>query len=92
MSKHTPGPWEVDGYRVGHPVGKHGFDLVARILQTDNATEDAANARLIAAAPDLLAACKAALESDDAPFAISLPLETTLREAIAKAEGVPAAK
>lgn len=50
-TQHTPGPWTMrgpslraNGYNIGS-VNSHGT------------TEGAANARLIAAAPDLLAAC-----------------------------------
>jgi hypothetical protein len=61
MSKHTPGPWKVEpGGFVGGPVGK------GRVCQTWNKFEQdfpnaEANARLIAAAPDLLSAAKAKL-------------------------------
>lgn len=54
-----------------------------------------ANAALIAAAPDLLEACKEALSFSETlnggPFSEGLPSETEshLRAAIAKAEGKP---
>jgi hypothetical protein len=64
MSTHTPGPWKADNWsdisvnRNGKPT------LVARAWQSSHdmpshpikSIEAAANARLIAAAPDLLAA------------------------------------
>lgn len=58
-AKHTPGPWFVDrlsehGYLLVKPVGGQ---VVAQI---DPVEEEEANARLIAAAPDLLDALKAA--------------------------------
>jgi len=55
QSKHTPGPWrtggnELSAFNVYGPTG----DLIAQCLST-------ANARLIAAAPELLAALQMAL-------------------------------
>lgn len=68
-SKHTAGPWHQDGHNLsaiirctvprGHPDAKHtcgDYETVAR-CEGDNW---AANARLIAAAPDLLEALKRA--------------------------------
>ena len=58
MSKCTPGPWVVEpGGFVGGPIG------YGRVCQTWNKFEEyfkncEANARLIAAAPDLLEACR----------------------------------
>lgn len=66
MSAHTPGPWKVVNHpRVAHvdsmrSVG-HGANGMASIVWlTGGALAQEANARLIAAAPDLLAALKAA--------------------------------
>jgi hypothetical protein len=64
-SDHTPGPWEYES-QDPHALGKITSDdgtLVAEVhgdWDDDHSTE--ANARLIAAAPDLLAACKLAVE------------------------------
>lgn len=71
MSKHTPGPWELSEaeykegfgtYRRVEQVEQFG-DVVASVCirHSVNHTLDAcgdANARLIAAAPDLLEACQ----------------------------------
>ena len=99
-TKHTPGPWKweriegkrvvlmpFDDYRIvgsnGQPTG-----ILARGFGVDAVVEgvDSANARLIAAAPELLAALKHILKT--------LPLDhgTDVKylmayEAIAKAEG-----
>jgi len=84
MSKHTPGPWDArnNPWEDGDPdnwyvLGK-GEDVVASGLPC-------ADARLIAAAPDLLALLKrhqvAAWCEEDSDLAV----ET--RAAIAKAEG-----
>ena len=88
MTKHTPGPWTM------HPRGKDGAEVRATAsvawcgsawtLGSENqvirADEAQANARLIAAAPDLLAACEEFLSgSARAPL--------LARFAIAKAKG-----
>jgi len=61
MTKHTPGPWAVnDGQEVVADDGA-GTRLLCR-CHAGHYEERSANARLIAAAPDLLAALKVALE------------------------------
>lgn len=58
------------------------------ICTMPDAANQRANARLIAAAPDLLAACKSALKSLDMIAAThNSPLSQQIGEAIAKAEG-----
>lgn len=52
QGEHTPGPWRWDG--IGAIETAKGDPIVVDRGMTD------ANARLIASAPDLLAACKAA--------------------------------
>lgn len=52
---HTPGPWE----HLAGSIGTHKFGLIAMMPPK---AESAANARLIAAAPELLAALQAAVE------------------------------
>lgn len=62
MTKHTPGPWEFlpgrdphdNVFTVGRPHRRIASVFAAE--ETDN--ENAANARLIAAAPKMLAALK----------------------------------
>ncbi len=58
-SKHTPGPWEVDRYYWTLQRRLFGDDepevqIIGRISETED-DEREANARLIAAAPELLA-------------------------------------
>lgn len=62
-AEHTPGPWRVDlesgeieagATVIGTIYGTHDYPC----CDEDITEECAANARLIAAAPDLLAACK----------------------------------
>ncbi len=78
MSKYTPGPWRLNDNTkywktniFSITVRKHGVSssTVANIpaRATIPVSEAWANARLIAAAPDLLEAVKAAL-SDDQPY------------------------
>ena len=71
MSTHTPGPWTQDkewrrsdiANRVTTITSDATADVVALIIGggPETEAEDEANARLIAAAPDLLAVCKAVL-------------------------------
>lgn len=49
-TKHTPGPWKAIGTRVYFPNLSGGFDI-------SKCPSPEENARLIAAAPDLLEAC-----------------------------------
>jgi len=90
---HTPGPWRkttgfvADGeHRVIAQYTGSRESLLRWV--TPGSTEAEANGRLIAAAPDLLAACEAALQwavngCDDE----SLPFIKMLRAAVAKATG-----
>ena len=93
---HTPGPWYAnqDCIEIDGPEGPRDVTL-AVVLQADNA---AADARLIAAAPELLAMCQAMagdlqalLDGDDFSgmsdaemFGVML---RSLNAAIANAEG-----
>jgi len=54
-ASHTPGPWVVDGLTVESVSG--GNICLLNLARQKSATN--ANARLVAAAPDLLAACRA---------------------------------
>lgn len=92
MRGHTPGPWKrgcvgSDAYWVGPDWDR---PLVARIERDRD--ESDADARLIASAPDLLAALKSLLDYDvqDAgclPTDAHLDAQNDARAAIAKAEG-----
>ena len=92
--KHTPGPWEVGrsypksgrggGYHVEVKSDDGKIAMVGGSRKLDEPPESLVdnNARLIAAAPDLLEMCKQALNPQDHPnFWIDL------KAAIAKAEG-----
>jgi hypothetical protein len=80
---HTPGPWCVEGSYVHGPDGK-------RFLAVASDGEGQANARLIAAAPTMLAACMSALralEDNLQPGPMDEDAKEGLRAAIAKATG-----
>jgi len=87
MSGHTPGPWKLDIFDGG--INVDGERPIALMLGL--AEEGLANARLIAAAPELLEALKRYVEHDDTAYD---PAENFWRQikdealaAIAKAEG-----
>lgn len=65
QTAHTSGPWAVsgNGYMVyRRPLSDDGRPLIAELYRENfSRAEILANARLIAAAPDLLAAAEAAL-------------------------------
>jgi len=78
-SAHTAAPWKIQGKFIGtetKPICELSCSLPEE--QVD------ANARLIAAAPELLRACKRALELDVGDYSASL--ETLFESVIAKAE------
>jgi hypothetical protein len=81
MSKHTPGPWRV-------LYGERNGDT--QIMAQDDyfrvAVTGAADARLIAAAPDMLAALKALVEPPDLRDLRIEDWQNAIA-AIAKAEG-----
>jgi len=105
-STHTPGPWTADG---SPKMDRHAIEVWVpapgpiapgeewAVAQANVCgfppSEVIANARLIAAAPALLAACRAALEviermtGNDLALGNNEPAETLLRDAIARAGG-----
>lgn len=95
-AKHTPGPWRTnkDGDRV---LGKEGpvcdvIECKAPVLnepQSFHAERQKANARLIAAAPDLLAALRTLMAwvDENVDYVEADPLLRVARAAIAKALG-----
>lgn len=106
MKQHTPGPWTTDVTQrmrhdntipVRHADGKM-VAFAADFNQYDRDAEVEANARLIAAAPELLAACQAALEYVDSFRLVytgsvlphgARPIHAQLTAAIAKAQPAP---
>jgi hypothetical protein len=101
-AKHTPGPWEyrVAANYVGFSIAPVNTVVTLAAVErprgnpeTLNVTcfnfpgDTEANARLIAAAPDLLEACKAALNDMECDDFASETLTKMIRDAIAKAKG-----
>lgn len=97
MSKHTPGPWEIDsGMRTAiNKGGKHVAMVSFYKDGTPNSVDEIeheANARLIAAAPEMLEALKAVRAADDTHRLAEIPgmpriVRIVVDAAIAKAEG-----
>jgi hypothetical protein len=96
ISKHTPGPWSFDG--PAHNI--HVREAARPEMRICFMTSDGparANARLIAAAPDMLAALRDMRHHfgnpkrdewlSDAAFGEALRADARARDAIAKAEG-----
>ena len=84
-AKHTPGPWTTGRAINTVDIGKFSFICPFGANSADQVAEIKANARLISAAPDLLAALEAMIAKIDAD---KLPISCSLaRAAIAKAKG-----
>ena len=94
--QHTPGPWTVDGQHYDYyasfsvKAGGRGVCAISSNIKRPGA-ESAANARLIAAAPDLLAALQAMVDAYQQHFDV-MPVawqtyDYIARAAIAKATG-----
>lgn len=73
-TKHTAGPWRIDGCEIRNPSGpndlliSHGngdtfSPLIAQVHQDEGRLPARANAHLIAAAPDMLAALQELVSS-----------------------------
>ena len=95
MSEHTPGPWTIHPQHPAWIIGSDGLPVAHNVYEFNRGNEGA-NARLIAAAPELLDACRAALAFIDANFhyadgkaspCYDMPARIALVAAIAKAEG-----
>ncbi len=88
MSKHTPGPWvavaRTNAYIDIEAPEQHGYS--AKKVASTSFTNHEANARLIAAAPDLLNALVMVLDDPNALDGRPRTAEV-VRAAIAKATG-----
>lgn len=90
MATHTPGPWSYDasGGAIYYADGDVEPLIASTNLENVSVEQGDADGLLIAAAPDLLAACQAVL--DEFPALDSKRIESIkriCRDAIAKAEG-----
>lgn len=83
---HTPGPWAVSG--AGRHALVRGEDMtIVAVRHRLEGDVHEANARLIAAAPDLLVALEEALHWFEGEHASSHPTTVRMQAAIAKARG-----
>ena len=94
MTQHTPGPWEIDrAARGGIGVYTRQGAMVCKVTQWGGPlgqTTTDANAALIAAAPDLLAALQdimAESSRDDDDHDVIATIQGLCRAAMAKAKG-----
>lgn len=99
MSEHTPGPWHTGDGTMGRRIvyDARGMAIAdAKLFHGKRASgEDFANARLIAAAPDLLLALQMAMPALDSvraqfprhPSDDSIDVVAAARAAIRKATG-----
>ncbi len=91
--KHTPGPWRTAGAQNNGAIlvrGSEATSEVAIALQNDRRYSAEANARLIAAAPELLEAAMAFVAPFDGIEVVKGSDIAKARAAIAKATGEPA--
>lgn len=94
-AQHTPAPWRIsarDGSRYVIPDDEHGSIAKVRLRRSiaANLTELDANARLISAAPELLAALEAMIGLTSRPASSSADwnrIQTQARAVVAKAGG-----
>jgi hypothetical protein len=88
---HTPGPWCVNDTHGGRYIETKSEDAVAQVFRSKRYLADA---RLIAAAPDLLEALRLMLRGTQADCGrVCMPNDDAVRAAfaaIAKATGSPA--
>lgn len=80
MSEHTPGPWGLNNDYIGSMEG----EIAQVISENVGILENEANARLIAAAPELLEAVKKAhtyMENWGAPYSELKDLERVINKA-----------
>lgn len=91
QTQHTPGPWIIhapaNAAFVRHPSIVSDTGEVAKATWASSERQTNANARLIVAAPDLLAAIEGLLNA--LPSATTHPAIKAARAAIARATGQP---
>ncbi len=89
-SKHTPGPWRIEGAGHMHAAGSTALMHENYCIAVFRGVDSDANARLIAAAPDLLDALRLAegFIADRVPNTAEMAhVWLTIRAVIAKATG-----
>ena len=91
-SAHTPGPWQYGSGKLSNSIQVYvGAQNIASVTMLNHYEPADANARLIAAAPDLLEALRALIKTADMYWtedkSTTWPALEESREAIAKAIG-----
>lgn len=101
QTQHTPGPWRLaDGYQEGDRIGTIDGTIAIIVRRTDQsgrgipADRQTANARLIAVAPDLLAALQTVadtlrpqLDGEAKDVNLAYLADEVVRPALARARG-----
>lgn len=86
MNKHTPGPWQIaDGESRRVYLINHGRDAVGETVYIE--TRNPADAKLIAAAPDLLEALESMLDAFTDERWVAVPIIERAKLAIYRATG-----
>ena len=89
MNKHTPGPWikpqSGEGFTICGPERRGIRGIICKIYSTCEDME--ANARLIAAAPELLEACRKIVREENSLSTVRQVVMESARAAIAAAVG-----
>lgn len=92
-AKHTPGPWHMlkargCAFQIGDDADSNGATILATRFEWEGrADEMLANGRLMAAAPDLLAALQELADCGGEAWGEDRPCVKDARTAIAKATG-----
>lgn len=70
MTQHTKGPWYIKGTNPPYIYANDAMEIICQCDSIKEMTKDQemANARLIAAAPELLEALEKALDFEDADY------------------------
>ena len=93
MSAHTPGPWRVAMYLGGawtvtsSPLSEPRGGEIVEVVYGPNGGTSKANARLIAAAPELARVCELINAHYSASLDYQPPYVALARAALAKARG-----
>ena len=90
MTEHTPGPWTIKqfgGPQISGPKGYAVATMWGALSVRELKGQDLANAKLIAAAPELLEACVEFVRRVEAGEIRSKLTYATMKAVIAKAKG-----
>lgn len=88
MTEHTPGPWHATASNAdGTMITSATLPAIAIWPQQGGTPEQCANVRLIALAPELLAALESVIKDFDRSVWTADPMLVEIRALIAKAKG-----